>query len=219
MSSSSFKQFTTSAVKGDLYRYQKDLPKLPVPTLNETAEKYLLLVQPLLSEEQFKSTTSKVQDFIKAGGVGEKLQLRLEEFAANPKVDNWLAEWWDDYAYMLYRDPVSPYVSYFFAHKDVHNKIGKDQLLKATLLAYYTTQFMVEVQNETLEPEIIKGNPYCMNAFKYMFSNSRVPAEGSDITTSYDGTKHRYFIAAAENNFYKVYTRYTSDKLLSQAQI
>lgn len=215
----SIKQFSTSALKGDLYRYQKELPKLPVPTLQESAAKYLSSVQPLLNESQFQSTTAKVQDFIKSGGIGEKLQARLEQFAANPKVDNWLAEWWDDYAYMSYRDPVLPYVSYFFSHKDVPTLVGKDQLLKATLIAYYTTQFMIEVQNETLEPEIIKGNPYCMNAFKYMFSNSRVPAEGADITEIYDGAEHPYFVVAIQNHFYKVYHHSTSGEPLSKAQL
>ena len=39
------------------------------------------------------------------------LQARLNDFASGK--DNWLAEFWDDYAYMSYRDPVVPYVSYF----------------------------------------------------------------------------------------------------------
>lgn len=33
-------------------------------------------------------------------------------------MDNWLADWWDDVAYMAYRDPVVVYVSYFYVHKD-----------------------------------------------------------------------------------------------------
>lgn len=216
----SIKQFSTSSLKGDLYRYQKDLPKLPVPTLDESAAKYLLSVQPLLTEEQFKATSEKVKDFVSAGGIGPILQDRLENLAANPKVDNWLAESWDDYAYMGYRDPVVPYVSYFFSHKDVNNLIGKDQLLKATLISYYATQFLVDVQNETLEPEVIKGNPYCMNAFRFMFNNARVPHEVNDITNSYDGTKHRYFVAIINNHYYKVYHHNkTDDTPLTKAQL
>lgn len=198
-----FKQFSTSALKGDLYKYQKDLPRLPVPTLQETSARYLKSVQPYLSALQYEQTRAKVEEFIRPGGAGETLQQRLSEFAQGK--DNWLAEWWDDYAYMSYRDPVVPYVSYFFSHKDIRNPVGKDQLLKATLIAHYTIDFMEQVQNETLEPEIIKGNPFCMNAFKYMFNNSRVPAEGSDITKSYDGFAHRYFVVIHKNHFYKVY--------------
>ncbi|ODV66270.1 acyltransferase ChoActase/COT/CPT [Hyphopichia burtonii NRRL Y-1933] len=211
------KQFSTSALKGDLYKYQSKLPKLPVPTLQETSEKYLKTIEPYLSQEQLKKSKSLVADFVKSGGVGEVLQNRLIEFAKDK--DNWLAEWWDDYAYLSYRDPVVPYVSYFFNHKDINTKIGKDQLLKSSLIAYYTTKFLIEVENETLEPEIIKGNPYCLNAFRYMFNNSRVPHEGSDLTKMYNGKDHRYFIAIFKNNFYKVYHHDSNDELLSKTDI
>lgn len=211
------RKFSSSVPKGDLFKYQSQLPKLPVPTLQETCKKYLRTVEPFLSEAQLKSTTAIVEEFARPGGQGEALQLRLEEFAQGK--DNWLAEYWDDYAYMSYRDPVVPYVSYFFNHKDVNNAIGKNQLYKASLIAYYTTQFAGTVENETLEPEIIKGNPYCMNAFKYMFNNSRVPAAGSDVTKLYDPAEHRYFIVALNNNFYKVYHHDKNGQPLSKVAI
>lgn len=211
------RKFSSSAIKGDLFKFQSQLPKLPVPTLAETSSKYLKSVEPYLSPAQLSSTTAIVEDFVRPGGQGEVLQKRLEEFAQGK--DNWLAEYWDDYAYMSYRDPVVPYVSYFFNHKDVNNAIGKNQLYKASLIAFYTTQFLKLVENETLQPEVIKGNPYCMNAFKYMFNNSRVPAAGSDITKMYEISEHRYFIVALNNNFYKVYHHDANDQPLSKAAI
>lgn len=211
------RKLSSTAVKGDLFKFQSQLPKLPVPTLAETSSKYLKTVEPFLSPAQLSSTKAIVEDFVRPGGQGEVLQKRLEEFAQGK--DNWLAEYWDDYAYMSYRDPVVPYVSYFFNHKDVNNAIGKNQLYKASLIAYYTTQFLKLVESENLEPEVIKGNPYCMNAFKYMFNNSRVPAAGSDITKLYDISEHRYFIVALNNNFYKVYHHDANDEPLSKAAI
>lgn len=194
------RQFHQTTVKGDLFKYQKDLPKLPVPTLQETSSKYLKTIQPFLTAKQFEESKAKVDAFL--NNEGPILQKKLENFAKDK--ENWLSEFWDDYAYMSYRDPVVPYVSYFFSHKDIRNEIGHDQLLKSTLITYYTVKFMESVQNETLEPEIIKGNPYCMNAFAYMFNNSRVPAEGSDITVKYNGLEHQYFVVIINNHFYKV---------------
>lgn len=215
---SSTKSFTTSAVaKGDLYKFQSQLPKLPVPNLQETANKYVKSVEPFLTTQQLNETIAKVNDFIKPGGVGETLQARLETFAKDK--ENWLAEFWDNWAYMSYRDPVVPYVSYFFSHKDVKNIIGQDQLLKSTLIAYYTIQFWEQVENETLAPEMVKGNPFCMNAFRYMFSNSRVPAEGADITKQYDGTANRYFVVIYQNNFYRVPTHNEQGQKLTKGQI
>lgn len=214
---SSTRNISSTTIKGDLFRYQKDLPHLPVPTLEETGNKYLRTVEPYLNKAQLQNTTRKVKDFIKPGGNGEKLQSRLTEFAKGQ--DNWLASFWDNYAYLSYRDPVVPYVSYFFLHKDLTNAIGKDPVLKASLIAYYTIQFMIDVQTERLEPEIIKGNAYCMNAFHYMFNNSRVPGDKVDTTKIYNGEEHRYFIVIANNHFYKVYHHTKDDKPLSKAEL
>lgn len=106
-----------------------------------------------------------------------------------------------------------------FSHKDVKNVVGQDQLLKATLIAYYTIEFAEKVQNETLQPEVIKGNPFCMNAFKYMFNNSRVPAEGSDVTQHYDANANRFFVVVYKNNFYKVPTHNEQGQRLSKGEI
>jgi carnitine O-acetyltransferase len=209
------KNFTTGLPKGDLFKFQSQLPKLPVPKLSDTADKYLRSITPFLTPQQLAETKSKVDSFV--NGKGQELQSRLQDFASTK--DNWLGEWWDDYAYLTYRDPVVPYVSYFFAHKDINNLVGKNQLLKSTLLAYYTIEFMLEVQNETLAPEVIKGNPYCMNAFRYMFNNSRVPAENADVTKVYDGTQHRYFVVIYKNNFYKVNHHDANGNPISKAQI
>ncbi|OBA23104.1 acyltransferase ChoActase/COT/CPT [Metschnikowia bicuspidata var. bicuspidata NRRL YB-4993] len=209
--------FSSSAARGDLFKYQGALPHLPVPPLADTCAKYIKTVEPYLSESQLVSTKAVVAEFARPGGKGEALQQRLEAFAAGK--DNWLAEFWDDYAYMSYRDPVVPYVSYFFSHKDVNNPLGKNQLYKASLLAYYTTQFLLDVETETLDPEVIKGNPYCMNAFRFMFNNSRVPAAGSDITKTYSGKDHRYFVVALNNNFYKVFHHGADGQPLSKAAI
>lgn len=211
------RSLSSSAAKGDLFKYQSQLPRLPVPALKDTCAKYIKTVEPYLSPQQLSSTKKIVEEFTRAGGAGESLQARLQKFADGK--DNWLAEFWDDYAYMSYRDPVLPYVSYFFSHKDTPNALGQNQLYKATLLAYYTTQFLVQVETETLEPEIIKGNPYCMNAFHYMFNNSRVPAAGADITKLYDPADHRYFVVALNNNFYKVFHHGKDGKPLSKSEI
>ena len=58
-----------------------------------------------------------------------------------------------------------------------------------------------------------------MNAFKYMFNNSRVPAEGSDITQHYDGEANRFFIVIYKNNFYKVPTHNESGQRLSKGEL
>lgn len=102
---------------GPMLRYQKNLPRLPVPPLQDTLAKYLTTCKPLLSDAEFKKTEAAVKDFI-SSGVGAELQRRLEAKAADPSCLNWLDDWWLDAAYLGYRDPVVVYVSYFYLFKD-----------------------------------------------------------------------------------------------------
>ena len=106
---------------GPMLRFQASLPKLPVPTLASTAAKYIESVQPLLTPEAFAKTKAIVEEFA-SSEQGKELQKRLEARAAEPGMLNWLADWWNDVAYMGYRDPVVVFVSYFYVHMDSPTK-------------------------------------------------------------------------------------------------
>lgn len=98
-----------------MLRFQASLPRLPVPTLSSTASKYLESVRPHLTESEFANTQSTVNEFLKSSQASE-LQKRLEARAAEPGMLNWLADWWNDAAYMGFRDPVVVNVSYYYVH-------------------------------------------------------------------------------------------------------
>jgi carnitine O-acetyltransferase len=98
-----------------MLKHQKTLPKLIVPSLDETCQRYLNSVKPLASLVEYSQTLQNVQTF--KATIGPQLQTRLESRAAE-KGEGWLLEWWNDYAYMAYRDPLVLNVSYFYAFKD-----------------------------------------------------------------------------------------------------
>ncbi len=100
-----------------MLRFQASLPRLPVPTLASTASKYLESVRPLVTPDAFKQTESAVKDFL-ASPLTAELQRRLEARAADPNNKSWLSDWWNEAAYMGYRDPVVVFVSYFYVHLD-----------------------------------------------------------------------------------------------------
>ena len=69
---------------------KKPLPKLPVPDLSQSLEKYLRCIMPIVSEEDYKKTEAAVRDFAKQGGVGEQLQQILLKRAE--ETDNWVRD-------------------------------------------------------------------------------------------------------------------------------
>lgn len=98
-----------------MLRFQASLPHLPVPTLSSTASKYLETVRPHLSDAEYQITSSTVSKFVESPLAAE-LQKRLQARAADPEIKNWLSDWWNDAAYMGYRDSVVVNVSYYYVH-------------------------------------------------------------------------------------------------------
>ncbi|KAL8878907.1 MAG: hypothetical protein Q9198_003377, partial [Flavoplaca austrocitrina] len=92
-----------------MLRFEDSLPRLPVPTLEETSRRYLKSVYPLLNQAEFENTRKAVEDFVRPNGIGQELQKRLQARREDPKHKNWIYEWWNDAAYLSYRDPVVPY--------------------------------------------------------------------------------------------------------------
>lgn len=79
-----------------------NLPHLPLPKLDDTMNKYLKSVKPLLSAEKFSRTSALVEDFKR--GIGAQLHDLLEYKAQQS--ENWLSEWWLTAAYLSFRSPV-----------------------------------------------------------------------------------------------------------------
>jgi carnitine O-acetyltransferase len=113
-----------------MLRYQDSLPHLPVPPLASTLSKYLKMLRPHLSPAEYARSESIVRAF-GASKQAEELQRRLETRASGSDevVVNWLADWWDEMAYMAFREPVVVNVSYFYVHAHHVPDAGADEAI------------------------------------------------------------------------------------------
>ncbi|KAK9249055.1 acyltransferase ChoActase/COT/CPT [Lipomyces tetrasporus] len=187
---------------GRMLRFQESLPRLPVPTLHETAERYLKSVRPLVSQDQFNSTVKVVQKFISNQGDGPVLQKKLLARSADPNVKNWVYDWWNDAAYLTYRDPVVPYVSYFYGHKD--DKMRTTPAARGAAIVTAALEFKNLIDTKELEPEHLKNKPMCMDSYKWMFNASRVAAPQKDYPVKFSSVapENKNIIVIRKNRFY-----------------
>ncbi|KAG7247150.1 hypothetical protein CRUP_021322, partial [Coryphaenoides rupestris] len=72
---------SATKLAGRYLAHQEGLPSLPVPALQQTCDRYLTALEPILDPEKLRRTRELVTDFQKAGGVGERLQKSLEKRA------------------------------------------------------------------------------------------------------------------------------------------
>lgn len=120
----------------------QNLPHLPVPKLEQTLEKFLVTVQPLLKPDELEKTKCVVQDFQK--GIGSKLQTLLVEKAKN--TENWLADWWLNVAYLEYRDPVVVYSSpgLVFPFQNFENECDQLEYTAKLILAAIDYKLLID---------------------------------------------------------------------------
>lgn len=188
--------------KGPMLRFEDSLPRLPVPTLEETSKRYLKSVHAVLNSAEYEHTKKAVEQFVKPGSIGEKLQKRLQARRDDPKHKNWIQEWWNDAAYLSYRDPVVPYVSYFYSHRDDRRR--RNPVKRAAAITSAVLEFKKQVDSGTLEPEYMKRLPISMDAYQWMFNACRIPSKPADHPVTYDPKEHKHIVVIRKNQFWKV---------------
>ncbi|CAH02682.1 carnitine O-acetyltransferase CAT2 [Kluyveromyces lactis] len=215
----SYYQEKRPGFKGATYSKQQDMPSLPIPELKSTLDKYLKSIKPFCqTDAEYEKQIQLCYSFL--SDQGPALQERLLSYSQERR--NWMQELWDSQIYLGDRSPVVPFVSYFYGHKPLptsHRAIDGDMLVKATAIISSVVKFVESLKDEALPAEVVKGKPFCMNGFQYMFNNSRVPQFNIDTNHFYSIYEHGYLTVAYKDNFFKVYTHDKAGAVLSNAVI
>ncbi|XP_040915439.1 carnitine O-acetyltransferase-like [Toxotes jaculatrix] len=177
------KPVSATRVAGRYLTHQQGLPSLPVPLLQQTCERYITALEPIVEVDELKHTKELVQEFQKAGGVGERLQRGLEKRARN--TENWLSQWWVQVAYLEYRLPVVVHSSpgLVLPRMNFNDKHG--QIRFAAKLIAGVLDFKTMIDNETLPVEYLGGKPLCMNQYYEVLSSCRIPGLKRDSVVNH----------------------------------
>ncbi|XP_030289901.1 carnitine O-palmitoyltransferase 2, mitochondrial [Sparus aurata] len=208
--------------------YQKSLPRLPVPKLEDTIRRYLAAQRPLLDDDQFRTTEKLAQDFM--NGVGKQLHEELVAQDKNNKHTSYISGPWFD-MYLSARDSVvlnfNPFMSFNPDPKTEYN----DQLVRATNIVCSAVRFMKTLRAGLLEPEVFHLNPaksdtdgfkkfirwvpsslswygaYMVNAYPLdmsqyfrLFNSTRIPKQGRDEL--FTDEKARHLLVMKKGNMY-----------------
>ncbi|XP_019396309.1 PREDICTED: carnitine O-acetyltransferase isoform X2 [Crocodylus porosus] len=195
---------------GRYLAHQEGLPRLPVPALQQTLDRYLLALQPIVSEEELNHTKGLVDEFRKSGGIGERLQQGLQRRAR--KTENWLSEWWLKNAYLEYRLPVVVHSSPGVVLPKQEFLDRQGQLRFAAKLIEGVLDFKTMIDKETLPVEYLGGKPLCMNQYYQIFSSCRIPGPKHDSIVNYaKGKKWSPHITVVHNFQFFELAVYSSD--------
>ncbi|KAJ8983433.1 hypothetical protein NQ317_005898 [Molorchus minor] len=192
--------YSNAAAATKTFENTLKLPHLPVPKLNQTAEKYIKSVTPFLTGSELSKTKNILQQFSAENGIGNKLQRLLEQKAQS--CENWLEEWWLNTAYLDYRDPVVIYSSpgLVFPFEDFKNEI--ERLTYTAQLILAAVDYKLVIDGDKIPIDKMGKDPLDMNQYKKIFGTCRIPGEKRDTLEFNSNSRH--IIVARNNNFFKV---------------
>ncbi|XP_075543197.1 carnitine O-acetyltransferase-like isoform X6 [Dermacentor variabilis] len=192
------------AVKGIMLSRQKELPKLPVPPLQETLERLWLSLQPILSEQELDASRKAIDKLGERGGEGEYLHRMLTY--RFKRLDNWLDEWWLNTAYLDVRTPLPVHSSPAALFPRQTFTSEEDFLLFAAKMTAAMLEFKDLIDRQALPPETARHIPLDMTMYFKIFSMHRMPKPGRDELVSYldDADPPRHIVVMHNNHLFQV---------------
>lgn len=136
--------------------FQKSLPRLPIPKLEKTCQRYLSALEPVIATEEYDRTRKIVDKFLK----GEAIELHKMLIAKDKgnKHTSYISRPWFD-MYLRSRLPLPLNFNPFLALKNDPRPEYNDQLTRATNLVVSSLRFMRSLRENVLEPMVYHLNP------------------------------------------------------------
>ncbi|EDW63427.2 carnitine O-acetyltransferase isoform X1 [Drosophila virilis] len=188
---------------------KQNLLKYHVLPLNETLDRFLCSVQPLLTTEEFRQQRKITEEF--RDKEGDELQTLLEEVGKNE--NNWLAGRWLKAAYLQYRDPVTVYVSPGMTFPP-QKFINESAFVNYTAKVIFGLGEFKSIVDSGKIPVVKMGKNELDNSqFGKVFGTCRIPRRGTDEIVYNPCSKH--VVVIYKNHFYKLCLYDKDDKLLS----
>jgi carnitine O-acetyltransferase len=163
------------------------LPRVPLPTLEQSCARFLEWCAPLLDDEQMEATRAAVAAFADPASRAHALHAALAEYDARPGVHSWLDTFWP-YRYLGRRDRIALNANFFFLFHDT----GQGQVDRAAHLLAASVDYKQHIDTQAVPPETRGRGPLTvlsMDQLKFLFSSTRIPGEEIDtVRTPYSET-------------------------------
>ncbi|PVU93874.1 hypothetical protein BB561_002978 [Smittium simulii] len=199
-----------------------ELPKLPVPSMEDSIERLLKTVKPLVSKNEYETCKTKALDLMDPSkSLGRALHSRLDKLASDPNTISWAEQWWNDIAYFQNRQSVCFHVNYYFGFREIDipdNSKPKQTKLSAVIINSIL-QYRAQIINSTFQPDSVRGTKLCMSQFKHQFGTSRIPGKNTDETKLYEYEQSKHVAIAYKGSFYSLYPYNQDDSLMSVEEI
>lgn len=194
-----------SSASSRTFGAQSNLPRLPIPSLEETLHKLPKVLAALQTPNQQVETAEIIKEF--ATGDGPQLQKLLEEYEkegiANETIGSYVEEFWNE----SYLSPDASVVlnlnPFFILEEGPDRKTASDPIRRAASLAFASIKFASRLKNETLEPDVFRGKALDMDQFQALFGCCRLPSDEKDEVAAHPDSSHVAVLIRSQLYFFQ----------------
>ncbi|WP_181723375.1 choline/carnitine O-acyltransferase [Nocardia gipuzkoensis] len=158
------------------------LPRVPLPTLEDSCGRFLQWCEPLLTADELAATRAAVDDLLRPDGPGRTLHAALAEYDATPGVGSWLDLFWPS-RYLGRRDRIALNANFFFLFRDdtpLAVSTAATQVDRAAGIISAAVDYKLALDQEAVPAVTQRGQKLSMWQNKYLFSETRIPGVEQD---------------------------------------
>lgn len=205
-------RFEESDLTDRTFAAEDHLPRVPLPTLEDSCARFLEWCSPLLTPEELATTEAAVADLLRPGGAGRTLHAAVAEYDATPGVGSWLDQFWPS-RYLGRRDRIALNANFFFLFRDdtaLAASTGANQVERAAAIVSAAVDYKLALDEEKIPPVTQRGQQLSMWQNKYLFSETRIPGAQQDsvrvpYTEEWPGpSRERHILVFYRSNMFRV---------------
>ncbi|KAL0583000.1 hypothetical protein ABG067_007060 [Albugo candida] len=199
------------------FSFQGALPRLPVPRLEDTINRYVASIHPLVTEEEHDEIKAMGQAFLHNEGPKLQLYLKCKSWWAK----NYVTDWWERYVYLKGRTSLMIKSNYYaLPGRNLQIKLASSRLAHAASLIYRTMCFKQLLDREQLPPLLIRDLvPLCMAQYHRIFSTTRIPGREEDVLRKFSSSKHLAVLCKGQWFIMPLFGKGKAGKLLSAFEL
>uniref|UniRef100_A0A7S4L7K7 Choline/carnitine acyltransferase domain-containing protein n=1 Tax=Paramoeba aestuarina TaxID=180227 RepID=A0A7S4L7K7_9EUKA len=186
------------------YSFQHALPRLSVPNLTQTCERFLMSVKPLLSEEEFADLCKDKDNFLTSHGPRLQKYLVWKSWLTN----NYLSDWWIRFVYLRGRSSIFINSNYYAIPTNFWHGLppvyAPRQVTRAANIIHNWVKLKKMIDKETLPPLVAGAQPLCMEQYSRLFSTTRIPHREEDEVVHFESADSRHVIIYYKDTYYRL---------------
>ena len=187
------------------------LPKLSVPDLSDSLNRFLTAMKPLTTQSQFSQLVNATDSFSKKEGT--YLQNKL--ITLSEDTDNWASRVWVDTRYLSNRDSLIFTNGKTTLRSKLNWSSTKEMLLAISQHLFKLVKVLEVIRDDRLPQEMLGNVPQSMSQYKRLVGGYRLPKPTIDTQTFSPNSKHIVVLHAGRIYRMQVYNPADGDRCLS----